>query len=239
LTPLGYKESMQFDPKELSELDDLTEEQLGFSALSEGLGLTRAPQQKRSLESTDMAPPKADPKRHMAFSGIGAVAAGPARPVLSAPKITMKSAATQSATNPLSEPAASRTLRSAAFLLDAAFVIMPFAAAWNFSFGADSMALLLQDLSSPAILFLTMFATYFLLSESFGGQSLGKMLLGLRVVEDDKYQKPVGFRHTAIRLVLLCLGVAAAGLGLLASFWDFKRRPWHDRWSASIVRKKS
>lgn len=32
---------MQFHPKDLSELDDLTEEHLGFSALSDGLGFTR------------------------------------------------------------------------------------------------------------------------------------------------------------------------------------------------------
>lgn len=51
-------------------------------------------------------------------------------------------------------------------------------------------------------LFGVIFSVYFLLSESFGGQSLGKMFLGLRVVEDDKYQKPTGLSHAAKRLAL-------------------------------------
>lgn len=233
---------MQFDSKDLSELDDLTEEQLGFSALSEGLGLTRAPGLKKAPE---MAPEMEKPpvnnfeaKRSMAFSGIGAVAAGPARPVLTPPKVVVKSAQATTIANPLSEPAAGRMIRVSAFALDAAFVALPFALAWKFSFGASSMELFKEDWSAPATLFAAMFATYFLLSESFGGQSLGKMMLGLRVVEDDKYQKPTGFRHAAMRLALLAFGTLLGGFGLWSSFLDFKRRPWHDRMSGSIVRKK-
>jgi uncharacterized RDD family membrane protein YckC len=80
-------------------------------------------------------------------------------------------------------------------------------------------------------------AAYFLLSESFGGQSLGKMIFGLRVVEDDKYQKPTGLKHAVARIGFFLLGALFFGLGLLASFWDSKRRPWHDRFSSSIVRR--
>ena len=65
------------------------------------------------------------------------------------------------------------------------------------------------------------------------------MLFGLRVVEDDKYQKPTGLSHAAKRLFLFVVGSSLLGLGLLASFWDTKRRPWHDRYSGSIVRKKA
>ena len=57
-------------------------------------------------------------------------------------------------------------------------------------------------------------------------------------MEDDKYQKPTGLPHAALRLFLLIAGTALFGLGLLASFWDAKRRPWHDRYSGSIVRRK-
>lgn len=234
MTLVGYKEHMQFHPKDLSDLDELTEEQLGFSALSEGLGLTRPKQPRSSDLGEEQA--EADRKGAMAFSGIGAVSAGPARP---APSIkTGPATRAVPAANPLVEPAASRTLRVFAFLLDAAVVAVPFCGAWIYSFGEEALPLFLGNWHSPSLLFAAMLATYFLLSESFGGQSLGKMVLGLRVVEDDKYQKPTGFRHAAVRLVLLVLGTALGGLGLLASFVDFKRRPWQDRYSGSIVRKK-
>jgi uncharacterized RDD family membrane protein YckC len=139
----------------------------------------------------------------------------------------------------LAEPAASQGLRLAAFVLDALFIFVPLTAGWMASFGADAKAIFLADLKSPLLLFAAIFGAYFLLSESFGGQSLGKMALHLRVVEDDKYQKPTGLRHAAARLALTVVGALLFGLGLLASFWDSKRRPWQDRYSGSIVRRQS
>jgi uncharacterized RDD family membrane protein YckC len=233
---------MQFHPKDLSELDELTEEHLGFSALSDGLGFSKqskkAPQ--KALDLFD-APAANDAElQRKAFSGTGAVAAGPARPAspLAAPAKPRVTAA-PSAANVLAEPAAPRALRVAAFLLDLLMIFVPMAFAWWLSFRAESWAVFNQDRRPPLFLFAVIFGAYFLLSESFGGQSLGKMLLGLRVIEDDKYQKPTGLGHAATRLLLLTLGSVFFGLGLLASFWDPKRRPWHDRFSGSIVRKKA
>lgn len=228
---------MQFHSKDLSDLDELTEEQLGFSALSEGLGLTRPTQKRPSAPSEEETQSQdQDRKRAMALSGIGAVSAGPARP---APTIKTAGPRQQAVASPLVEPAAPRILRVCAFLFDATFVAVPFCGAWFYSFGEEAVALFVESWRSPSLLFSAMLGTYFLLSESFGGQSLGKMLFGLRVVEDDKYQKPTGFRHALARLILLVAGMGLAGLGLLASFVDFKRRPWQDRYSGSIVRKKS
>lgn len=223
---------MQFHPKDLSELDDLTEEHLGFSALSDGLGFTR------NAKKAPAAPTPAgfgregedDPVlRTKSFSGTGAVAAGPARPVITR---------VASASNVLSEPGAPRADRVAAFLIDLALIATPLILGWWFSFGSRALELFRDDRRPPLFLFGVIFSVYFLLSESFGGQSLGKMFLGLRVVEDDKYQKPTGLSHAAKRLALFFLGGACLGLGLFASFWDAKRRPWHDRYSGSIVRKK-
>lgn len=254
---------MQFHPNDLSDLDELTEEHLGFSALSDGLGFSTGkrgphPATRRTTEpaSHDSSPESsnaptaaeiaemeaaAETARMKSLSGIGAVAAGPARP---APMFAQRVATVPAKPKPtgsqvLAEPAAARYLRVSAFFLDAFFVAFPFALAWLISFGADSASIFRQDPRSPLLLFSLILAGYFLLSESFGGQSLGKMLLGLRVVEDDKYEKPTGLRHAVIRLFLFVGGAACLGLGLFASFWDAKRRPWHDRYSGSIVRRKA
>lgn len=271
---------MQFHPKDLSELDDLTEEHLGFSALSDGLGFSKpaakanaakagvpkaaaqptSPPAAEEEDDFDAEPARDQELQRKAFSGTGAVAAGPARPAPAAytaaysakaarpaaPAAYTATAAAPSratsarpANNVLAEPAAPQALRVAAFLVDFAVIFAPMAAAWWVSFRAQSKAMFLQDPATPLMLFGVIFGAYFLLSESFGGQSLGKMLLGLRVVEDDKYQKPTGLSHAAVRLVLFVIGGACLGLGFLASFWDSKRRPWHDRYSGSIVRKKA
>ena len=267
---------MQFHPKDLSELDDLTEEHLGFSALSDGLGFSKpaakanaakagvpktvakpsAPPAIESEDDFDAEPARDSELQKKAFSGTGAVAAGPARPApaaysakaarpaaqapaATAPVTPSRAASARPANNVLAEPAAPQVLRVAAFAADFAVIFAPMAGAWWISFRAQSKAMFLQDPGTPLALFGVIFAAYFLLSESFGGQSLGKMLLGLRVVEDDKYQKPTGLSHAAVRLALFVMGGACLGLGLLASLWDSKRRPWHDRYSGSIVRKKA
>lgn len=231
---------MQFHPKDLSELDELTEEHLGFSALSDGLGFTKNAKKAPVKPAADF---DTDPVlQKKAFSGTGAVAAGPARPVLPQKPLQAQAApAPRSVTAPnvLAEPAAPRVDRMAAFLLDLAFVAIPLSLAWWLSFGRMASEIFREDRRSPLMLFGVIFAVYFLLSESFGGQSLGKMALGLRVVEDDKYQKPTGLGHAARRLALFLIGGACFGLGFLASFWDAKRRPWHDRYSGSIVRKQA
>lgn len=236
---------MQFHPKDLSELDELTEEHLGFSALSEGLGFTKATKPTKptapAAKSAPLDPfdqPPASRTRdselqRKAFSGIGAVAAGPARP---APAPTRVAAPTS---NVLLEPAAGRLERVAAFSIDFLVIFVPMALGWWISFHEKSWAMFNMDRRSPLALFGLIFAVYFLLSESFGGQSPGKMLLGLGVVEDDKYQKPTGLSHAAKRLFLFVVGASLCGVGLLASFWDPKRRPWHDRYSGSIVRRRA
>lgn len=256
---------MQFHPQDLSDLDELTEEHLGFSALSDGLGFTKnskqAPQ-KKTADLFDQPLPKAKDSelQRKAASGIGAVAAGPVRPAPStapatyqfrdpmakpaapAKKIeTIAPARTAPATpaSTLSEPAAPRHLRLAAFAIDFLIIFVPLACAWKVAFHEHATAIFRQDIEPPLFLFSVIFAAYFLLSESFGGQSLGKMLLGLRVVEDDKYQKPTGLNHAAKRLFLFVVTGALFGIGFFASFWDPKRRPWHDRYSGSIVRQKT
>jgi uncharacterized RDD family membrane protein YckC len=241
---------MQIHPQDLSELDELTEEHLGFSALSDGLGFSKqskkAPQKTYDSFAAPLAKGKETELQRKAANGIGAVAAGPVRPAPStAPAQFLfrdpMAAPTSSAntTNVLSEPAAPQTLRVVAFAVDFLAIFVPLGLAWKLAFHARAWSMFRQDVRPPLFLFCVIFGAYFLLSESFGGQSLGKMLLSLRVVEDDKYQKPAGLNHAARRLFLFVITGGFLGLGFLASFWDSKRRPWHDRFSGSIVRQKA
>ncbi len=225
---------MQFHPKDLSDLDDLTEEHLGFSALSDGLGFSKNAKKAPPLPSENLEDPAEKELARKALSGTGAVAAGPARPAPRAAGIPRS----VSAPNVLAEPAAPQGIRVLAFLADFALIALPMILAWWISFRGDSLSLFRQDRATPLFLFGLIFAVYFLLSESFGGQSIGKMFFGLRVVEDDKYQKPTGLSHASKRLLLFVVGASCFGLGFFASFWDAKRRPWHDRYSGSIVRRK-
>jgi uncharacterized RDD family membrane protein YckC len=259
---------MQFHPKDLSELDELTEEHLGFSALSDGLGFAK--QAKAKVEPKNSAERNTTPT-----FGAGAVSAGPARPApamfqspkysnslaaasspvipvssaatLAAPSAspTAKAAATMAATAAASSPAATLTmpaaspvLRMAAFFLDFGVVFFPLLSTWMFSFGSEALPIFFQNPRTPLTLLAIIFVVYFLLSESFGGQSLGKMALGLRIVEDDKYEKPIRLNQTVFRLVTFFFGILLAGAGLWLCFRDAKLRPWHDRYTGTIVRKK-
>lgn len=213
---------MNQEPREFTELDHLTEDKLGFAPLSEGLGLKQR------------APAKPAPM------GTGAMQAGPARV---APAIRTAAASPQAQAapviSPMSEPGAHPALRSAAFTLDLLFVVGPLFIAAHALFGAGEMAALWANHRREILSFTGLYVLiYFLLAESMGGQSLGKMLFQLRIVEDDKYQKPIGFGTAFRRLILLPLTVIPAGLGLFAALWDVKHRAWHDKFTATIVRAR-
>lgn len=68
------------------------------------------------------------------------------------------------------------------------------------------------------------YATYF---TGTTGQTLGKMLVGLRVV--DTAGQPPGYVRAFLRAAFGALSLAAAGLGLLPMAFDPARRPVHDR----------
>jgi uncharacterized RDD family membrane protein YckC len=67
------------------------------------------------------------------------------------------------------------------------------------------------------------------------GQTLGKIATGLRVV--DAGGRPPGYFRAFVRAVLGCLGVIAAGAGLIPMLLDPARRALHDRVSRTRVVK--
>ena len=241
---------MEFHPNDLSDLDELTEEHLGFAALSDGLGFSKKrepvlPATKGVIESIELdfdqdtpvhAPAAPTKKNPPWMNGVGAVSAGPARYAPASPAKAVAPSAQTPVLQPKLELAAPQAFRLAAFGLDILFVAIPFSGAWFFSFRSEAWEIFSENPTAPLSLLSLIFVAYLLLSESFGGQSVGKMLLRLQVVEDDKYQKPTGLTHAFFRILLLALS-AASVIGLLSSFWDKKRRPWQDRFSGSIVRR--
>ncbi len=251
-------------PNDFSELDELTEEHLGFAALSEGLGFQKA--HVAALNDTAAAVRDDMLAAHTKY-GAGAVAAGPAmpatagslaglanlhnkpntetrKPVFSQAAVKVQADALaentkQTANSILQMPAAAPLLRISAMLADLFFVSAPLAIALKLNFSAAELRTLWSTESKSFLGFYFAFVvTYFLLSESFGGQSPGKMLFQLHIVEDDKYQKPIGLKLAFARLCSFILGASFGTLGLISALWDSKSRPFHDKVTGSIVRQK-
>ena len=68
-------------------------------------------------------------------------------------------------------------------------------------------------------------STYFIVLHGLGGQTVGKKLLGLRVVGVDR-QSP-SFRQAALRW-FAAVGFAPIGMGFLCVLWQSEKRGWHD-----------
>lgn len=68
-------------------------------------------------------------------------------------------------------------------------------------------------------------AAYFIVLHGSGGQTIGKKLLGLRVVGADR--QPPSLRQAALRWLAL-VGFAPVGLGFLWVIWQAEKRGWHD-----------
>lgn len=97
----------------------------------------------------------------------------------------------------------------------------------------DAMARELGNLVALAVLFCLLLGVYLALFTRFGGQTLGKMLLAIRVVRLDGGS--LGWAQTLRRLA----GMWLAGLPGLAGFlwagFDLERRGWHDRVGGTLV----
>src|SRR5918993_5310334 len=86
----------------------------------------------------------------------------------------------------------------------------------------------------PLLGFLFLLDTAYLVTfTAASGQTIGKMLTGLRVVHGDRGRVPFG--HAVLRSVALLLCALPAGLGLLPLFMDPERRGAHDRLAGTRV----
>lgn len=86
----------------------------------------------------------------------------------------------------------------------------------------------------PLVGFLFLLDTAYLVTfTAASGQTIGKMLSGLRVVYGDQGRVPFG--HAVLRSVAVLLCAIPAGLGLLPLFMDAERRGAHDRLAGTRV----
>jgi len=86
----------------------------------------------------------------------------------------------------------------------------------------------------PLIGFLFLLDTAYLVTfTAASGQTIGKMLSGLRVVYGDHARVPFG--HAVLRSVVVLLCALPAGLGLVPLFLDASRRGAHDRLAGTRV----
>jgi uncharacterized RDD family membrane protein YckC len=86
----------------------------------------------------------------------------------------------------------------------------------------------------PLVGFLFLLDTAYLVTfTAASGQTIGKMLTGLRVVYGESSRVPFG--HAVLRSVALLLCAIPAGLGLLPLFLDPERRGAHDRLAGTRV----
>ena len=68
-------------------------------------------------------------------------------------------------------------------------------------------------------------AAYFVVFHGIDGQTIGKRLLGLRVV--GRQQGAVTFKQAFVRWLAMA-GFAPIGLGFLWALWSREKRAWHD-----------
>ncbi|MDQ3662497.1 MAG: RDD family protein [Actinomycetota bacterium] len=77
-------------------------------------------------------------------------------------------------------------------------------------------------------------AYYVYLEGSPSGQTVGKKLLNIRIV-DFQTGGPLGFGKAAIRYVGRIVSGIPCGLGYFWMLWDKERQTWHDKFATSVV----
>lgn len=129
--------------------------------------------------------------------------------------------------------------RTIAFVLDA-LIINGIAAMVTAGLGI-ALSVLVSDpsLSPPGVaagaaVFALWSASYFVVGWSFGGQTIGDAVMGIRVVgaRDGRPLRPC---RALARFVALSLGAIPLLAGLWILLWDRRRRAFHDRVARSVV----
>jgi len=69
------------------------------------------------------------------------------------------------------------------------------------------------------------------------GSSIGKAILGLKVISVD--ERPIDWPRATLRSVFWLVGLASLGLGLLSITWDERRQGWHDKLTGTMVVKRT
>jgi uncharacterized RDD family membrane protein YckC len=123
-----------------------------------------------------------------------------------------------------------------AFLLDALVIVLLAAVMWLLSYigykvGLSGHGRAITWHNAVPLFFLVTWAAIFLATIYFvvfhggGGKTIGKWLLGLRVVGPE--QSAIGYGRAFLRWVVMVI-LAPLGLGFLWILWSSEKRGWHD-----------
>jgi uncharacterized RDD family membrane protein YckC len=124
-----------------------------------------------------------------------------------------------------------------AFLVDAVMVLLLSAAMGLLAYVGYKVGLAAYGRSitwqraTPLFAFLTwgwifLITGYFVLFHGMEGQTIGKWLLGLRVVGLDR--RMITYRQAFLRALATLVAFAPFGLGILWILWSPEKRGWHD-----------
>jgi uncharacterized RDD family membrane protein YckC len=111
------------------------------------------------------------------------------------------------------------------------------------AFFVDSMILLagflvLYAILDPAIAYviyiLATFIYFAAMEGGASGQTLGKKLLGIRVI-DFRAGGPIGFGRGLLRQIGRILSGFVLYLGYLWMLWDSEKQTWHDKIATTVV----
>jgi uncharacterized RDD family membrane protein YckC len=75
---------------------------------------------------------------------------------------------------------------------------------------------------------------YYVYFEGSTGQTIGKRMVGIRVV-DINGGEPIGYARAFIRYVGRIISFIVVLLGYLWMLWDPQKQTWHDKMASSIV----
>lgn len=78
-------------------------------------------------------------------------------------------------------------------------------------------------------------ALYFIVLEgSAAGQTLGKKVMGIRVVGIDD-ARPIGYGRAFVRWIGRLVSALPCFLGFFWMLWDGEKQTWHDKFSSAVV----
>jgi uncharacterized RDD family membrane protein YckC len=135
------------------------------------------------------------------------------------------------------DPLAGRFSRIMAGLIDASLLLALDAVVLYFTSrltGADALQLPLLPLAAFLLL---LNGGYFIAFTSVGGQSIGKMAFGLKVVAQD--EESVALGRATLRTIAYILSALPLGAGFLAGIFSADRLAFHDRLAHTRVVRPS
>lgn len=253
-----------FGSVDFAELEQITDEFLDFSAIDEGVGfhskkqINRAEKEERieqltvrTRENIRTSAQKAAEKRASSYSpsiqeavtnptSLEVPSKSPALNAAGSSTLNQSSKATHREPGSIADTStdfesASFSSRSMAMLFDLLIINVPNLCVFAWLVPVHSMAT--KSLGYFLILQFFLTISYLIFTEALGGQSLGKALFGLQVLENDRYLKPIGLGQALLRTFGWLLAISPVGLALFFLFWRSNYAVWHDMVSHSVVAK--